>query len=56
MKEVYEQFERWQALIRGKAAQYEHEARKNGEAVTSPSLDSIANEMDAFLAGLSVKQ
>lgn len=43
--------ERWISLLRMKA-EYEHEAKKNGEVVTSPSIDSICNEMEAFFTGL----
>ena len=50
MKELHE---RWNAILRGKASQYEHTARKNGEIVSSPSLDDICNEIDAFFAGLN---
>jgi hypothetical protein len=45
--------ERWISLLRNKASQYEHEARKNGETVTGPSLDDICNEMEAFFTGLT---
>lgn len=44
--------ERWIQILRQKASQYEHLARKNGETVTSPSLDDLANEMEAFFTGL----
>jgi len=44
---------RWVSLLRQKA-EYEHKARKNGETVTSPDLDDICNEIDAFFAGLNV--
>ena len=43
--------DRWVRLLRGKAA-YEHNARKNGEEVVSPSIDDICNEMEAFFTGL----
>jgi hypothetical protein len=43
---------RWNYLLRDKASQYEHKARKNGEVVTSPSIDDICNEMEAFFTGL----
>lgn len=31
--------DRWIQILRMKAADYEHPARKNGEVVSSPSLD-----------------
>ena len=43
---------RWIGTLRYKASVYEHVARKKGEEVTSPSLDDICNEMEAFLEGL----
>ena len=46
-------FERWENIIRAKATEYEHTARKAGKQVTEPSLDSVANEMEAFKAGLT---
>jgi len=42
---------RWISILRMKA-EYEHEARKNGEEVSSPSIDDICNEMIAFFTGL----
>ena len=45
-------FERWNSILRMKASEYEHTARKEGNAVTSPSLDDICNEMRAFFKGL----
>ena len=42
---------RWIRLLRMKAA-YEHEARENGVIVTSPDLNDICGEIDAFFAGL----
>jgi hypothetical protein len=44
---------RWESILRSKASQYEHEARKEGKVVTGPSIDDICNEMDAFFIGLS---
>ena len=41
---------RWVRLLRHKA-EYEHEARKKGEVVASPSLDDICNEIEAFFTG-----
>lgn len=46
---------RWESILRSKASQYEHQARKDGKIVTGPSLDDIANEMEAFFTGLSNK-
>lgn len=43
---------RWIGILRMKASDYEHTARKNGEVVPSPSLDDICNEMEAFFTGL----
>jgi hypothetical protein len=43
---------RWVGLLRDKASQYEHSARGRGEEVTSPSIDSICSEIEAFFAGL----
>lgn len=45
--------ERWISTLRMKAKEYEHPARKNGEIVTELSLDSLANEMEAFFVGLN---
>ncbi len=45
--------DRWVQLLRYKAADYEHKARKNGETVVGPSIDDICNEMEAFFTGLS---
>lgn len=44
--------ERWVSLLRAKA-EYEHNARKNGEVVASPSIDDICNEIEAFFTGLN---
>ena len=43
--------DRWIRILRHKA-EYEHNARKNGVDVTSPSIDDICNEIEAFFAGL----
>jgi hypothetical protein len=43
---------RWISILRNKASEYEHEARKNGKTVVEPSLDDICNEMEAFFVGL----
>jgi hypothetical protein len=48
-----ELFQRWESILRLKAEEYEHSARKRGETVVEPSLDDICNEMKAFLAGLT---
>lgn len=50
-KTVEEMFSRWQLVLRQKASQYEHEARKRGEDMIYPSIDDICNEMNAFMAG-----
>jgi hypothetical protein len=42
---------RWISLLRMKAS-YEHNARKDGEVVASPSIDDICNEIEAFFVGL----
>lgn len=47
-------FERWQSTLRSKASQYEHEARKRGETVTQLDLDTICNEMDAYIVGRQI--
>jgi hypothetical protein len=52
--ELKELHERWNQLLRGKASQYEHTARKRGENVNSPSIDDICNEMDAFFTALTI--
>ena len=52
MKELQQ---RWISLLRMKAKEYEHKARKNGEVVAGPSLDTICNEMNAFFTGLNNK-
>jgi hypothetical protein len=43
---------RWISILRHKA-DYEHQARKRGEVVPSPSIDDICNEMTAFFTGLT---
>jgi len=43
--------DRWVSLLRAKA-DYEHQARRNGEVITSPDIDDICNEIEAFFAGL----
>ena len=43
---------RWVSLLRMKAHEYEHSARERGEVVSSPSIDAICNEMEAFFTGL----
>lgn len=55
MSKATEIFERWNNLLRFKASEYEHQARKKGEVVSEPSIDCICNEMDAFIAGLEAK-
>jgi hypothetical protein len=46
---------RWISILRQKAS-YEHEARKRGEVVCSPSIDEICNEIEAFFVGLNHNQ
>ena len=43
---------RWISTLRYKASVYEHPARKRGDEVTEISLDTLANEMEAFFVGL----
>jgi len=43
--------ERWVGILRAKA-KYEHDERKNGGMVWTPSIDDICNEMEAFFTGL----
>lgn len=52
MNKTEELFERWNKILRGKANEYEHAARKRGEVVVGPSIDDICNEIGAFLAGI----
>ena len=52
MNQLQELQNRWNGILRQKASQYEHTDRKNGKDVTGPSLDDIANEMNAFFTGL----
>lgn len=49
--ELQELKDRWICILRGKASVYEHEARKKGEVVTSPSIDNICAEIEAFFTG-----
>ena len=49
MKELKD---RWVQILRGKASEYEHKARGDGEVVCSPSIDQICNEIEAFFTGL----
>ena len=53
---IEEVFEGWENTLRHKASEYEHEARKNNEIVSSPSIDTICNEMRVFLAALKWKE
>lgn len=52
---IQELKDRWISLLRMKA-KYEHNARANGEIVSSPDIDDICNEIEAFFAGLQIKQ
>ena len=54
MKKEYtteELVNRWISLLRQKA-EYEYNARKNGEVVAEPSIDDICNEMIAYFTGV----
>jgi len=51
MNTLEQSFNRWMKLLRFKASDYEHLAREKGETVTEPDIDSICNEMEAFLNG-----
>lgn len=42
---------RWVSILREKAT-YEHIERKAGRPVSSPDLDDICNEINAFFTGL----
>ena len=43
--------DRWISLLRMKA-EYEHNDRKDGKTVSSPSIDDICNEMIAYFTGI----
>lgn len=43
---------RWIAILRQKA-EYEHNAREEGEVVCEPDIDDICNEIEAFFTGLT---
>jgi len=45
--------DRWITLLRHKASDYEHKDRQNGKIVSSPSIDDICNEIEAFFVGLT---
>lgn len=45
---------RWISILRNKA-EYEHKDRKNHIVVSSPSIDDICNEIEAFFTGLANK-
>ena len=53
MKEYSKQelADRWICLLRMKAY-YEHDMRKAGKEVASPSIDDICNEMIAYFTGI----
>ena len=44
---------RWVRIIRSKAS-YEHNERKAGNVVASPSIDDICNEIEAFFTALNL--
>ncbi len=54
MNEEKQLFERWISTLRSKASQYEHTARKNGETVTQLDLDTVCNEIEAYLIGKGI--
>ena len=54
MKPIEVIFTRWKGILRMKAQEYEHKERKSGADVSEPSIDTICNEMDAFIAGASL--
>ena len=56
MKNIEIQFNRWIKLLRFKAEEYEHPARREGKEVSKPDLDSICNEMEAFKNGVLIKE
>lgn len=54
MKDFYtakELADRWIMILRNKAV-YEHDARKSGQVVSSPSIDDICNEITAYFTGV----
>lgn len=53
MKNIESIKQRWVDILRQKAS-YEHEERKKGKVVASPSIDDICNEMEAFFSALSL--
>ena len=55
MTNIEIQFNRWINIIRVKASEYEHTARKKGETITQPDLDSVCNEMKALKDGFLAK-
>jgi hypothetical protein len=46
--------DRWIRILRQKAQDYEHVARSIGENPSSPDIDDICNEIEAFFAGLEI--
>lgn len=53
MKNIESIKQRWIDILRAKAV-YEHDERKKGKVVPSPSIDDICNEMEAFFSALSL--
>ena len=45
---------RWIGLLRMKASEYEHTARKAGKVVSEPSIDDVCNEIEAFFVGFNI--
>ncbi len=52
---LMELINRWTSILRSKAGLYEHTSRENGQIVSQPDLDTIANEIYAFFVGLNNK-
>ena len=43
---------RWISILRMKASEYEHTARKKGETVCVSDIDDICNEIEAYFTGV----
>lgn len=56
MKDVEVLINRWTGILRHKASEYEHKARKEGKLVSEPDIDTICNEIKAFYCGLMTGQ
>lgn len=44
---------RWVSILRQKAVDYESKARREGNLVSSPDINDICNEIEAFFAGFT---